>query len=216
MPGLSTMLDLDTLTVDVLVFFVWSVTPLSWLYVFITVLSRYTDWSIYWPKAHAAILTWCSIEAIFSIYYAYLIQLVQRRGPAPMYGRRFLRMVFSRALESGMTVDPDHAESLATTSEGGDSGSYGLRQRKQGRYDGVAAERPPPNPLATKRLRAASYLPRFVLQEPISRDDPRAKEFAEVCHVISKRLRLPRADLSHAYIDFSNKQCGSRGQKRKI
>lgn len=98
-----------------------------------------------------------------------------------MYGRRFLRMVFSRALESGMDEEGEAAGSGPSTIPNGSvSGSHQLRQRKQRNTASSASQRPPPNPLATKRLRAASFLPRFVEQEPLHRNDPRAIRFAEV------------------------------------
>lgn len=71
------------------------------------------------------------------------------------------------------------------TTNGSVSGGYDLRRRKQRSTPATSSQQPPPNPLATKRLRAASFLPRFVEQEPLHRNDPRAIRFAEVGNIHS-------------------------------
>jgi hypothetical protein len=187
MAGLSSMLDLGSLNVQLLVLCVWSLTPICWIYASLTLLSYIVELPTlpllplpeWWRSQvlHPVYLTWSVIEVLFSIYYAYLARKVQQRGPAPMYGRRFLRMVFSRALESNMDIDSDLSQDVA----GSNTAGYDLRRRKNLTGQGKTNGRPSPSPLATKRLRAASYLPRFVVQEPLDREDPRAKKFAEVC-----------------------------------
>ncbi|CAO1613899.1 unnamed protein product [Jaminaea pallidilutea] len=79
-------------------------------------------------------LPWASIEAAFSLWYAYQKRRIQRPGPRPLYSRRFLHRVFARALKSGMAVaDDDGAESqevdrhLAVHQQNGDSA---VRRRK--------------------------------------------------------------------------------------
>ncbi|UZJ54002.1 hypothetical protein CBS101457_003322 [Exobasidium rhododendri] len=114
------------------------------------------------------------VESVFSIYYAYLARRVQQRGPAPMYGRRFLRRVFSRALESGM--DDDDGVYNGKGNAENVNGNHDIRKRRNRDYEGAKLASPS---LATKRLRAASFVPRFVDKEPLHRDDPRAKSFAK-------------------------------------
>jgi hypothetical protein len=189
MAGLSSILDIGSLNVRILIFCVWSLTPICWIYASLTLISLIVDLPTlpllplpeWWRSQvlHPVYLTWSIIEVVFSIYYAYLARKVQKRGPAPMYGRRFLRMVFSRALESNMDM-----LSSAEGSNGTQDKGYDLRRRKKPTEDVKPNKRPSVNPLATKRLRAASYLPRFVVQEPLDRDDPRAKMFSEVSEAL--------------------------------
>jgi hypothetical protein len=218
MPGLASMLDLGSLTVGILVFSIWSLTPVSWIYVCLTVASFFVSLPTlpllplptWWRSEiiHPIFLTWSIVEVVFSIIYAGLVRQVQQRGPAPMYGRRFLRRVFSRALESGMddidTVDKGKEES----GKGSGNGVYQLRKRKNVDNEG---RRPSSNPMATKRLRAASFVPRFVDKEPLHKDDPRAKAFAKV-RPWGAGLKEYQLSAKESSPYGRSKQCGSLGR----
>ncbi|CAO1618630.1 unnamed protein product [Parajaminaea phylloscopi] len=51
-------------------------------------------------------LPWALLEALFSVWHAYQVRRLQRPGPKPLYSRRFLDRVFSRALRSGLEDHP--------------------------------------------------------------------------------------------------------------
>lgn len=205
MPGLSTFLDLSTFKVHVLVWCTWSLVPLSWLYVLGSVLPPH--WTQPWwssqtlvrslgPFTHTILLSWAAVEVAFSLYYQTCVYRIQKRGLSPIYGRRFLRQVFSRALESGMEDGPHpHTDvrsrgtvlsqdlprglTSRTQSAGTSSTQNGLTSRAQKGSTTQSENGFHHAPLATNRLRSASYVPKFVAEEPLDRKDPRARLFAE-------------------------------------
>ncbi|PWN98523.1 hypothetical protein FA09DRAFT_345885 [Tilletiopsis washingtonensis] len=100
MTAASSMLHLSRLSVYLVIHGVWCITPLSWLYLFLTF---FRGAPLPLPKPlHAGLAAYCALEAAFSLYHAYLVRQVQQPGPPPVYGRRFLRGVLIRALETGM------------------------------------------------------------------------------------------------------------------
>lgn len=179
--SLVSMLHPSSLAVDGIILTVWSITPLSWVYVGVSI-ARYFGHTV--PLVppipafvHYPLLFWSAVELVFSLYYLYLARRLQAKGPAPVYGRRFLRQVFARALESGMDdVEYDGTEKdeqAVATAAGATRSDHAGTLRHRGGQQGSRL-----NPLATKRLRAASLLPRFVDKEPLDKDDPRARAFA--------------------------------------
>lgn len=62
-------------------------------------------------------LPWAHLEALFAIFYAYAARRIQAPGPKPLYSRRFLNRVFSRALRSGL-ADPESISGKSTFDDG--------------------------------------------------------------------------------------------------
>lgn len=206
--------DASVVITRLLILFIWGVTPFSWLALFTKgtryYLTHHADYPIddkiwsfvvrYSPSTVSAVLDnlftrrwrwvsplfylYCATEAAFSIYYWYLCRQIQRPGPKPLYGRRFLRGVFARALQAGLGPAPEgeqiqsYASAVSTSIDSSDSSGLTLR----GPNGQVAAlnETSAPSDVRSRlgRLRAASFVPQFVTA-PIAEDDPRAKKFQE-------------------------------------
>lgn len=117
------------------------------------------------PILSGAFYTYCGIEVVFSLYHWHLSRTIQRPGPRPLYGRRFLRSVFAQALEAGLgkADQPDHANSSAVS---------------KAAFNGSTTEQTEPADVRQRlgRLRATSFVPEFV-QRPLQPDDPRAIKF---------------------------------------
>lgn len=206
-----------------LILIVWGVVPLSWLALLSRALryylDHYTSYSIdaavwnwvvkhspltvtrvwahllspRWRWASNLVYSYCALEAAFSLYYLHLARRVQRPGPRPLYGRRFLRSVFAQALEAGLkpaSEDITHESKLSYTSAVSasptaasnstagpvSSGIHGQSTTSPSELNESSA----PSHVRQRlgRLRAASFVPQFVAA-PISEDDPRAIKFQE-------------------------------------
>ncbi|SPO27509.1 uncharacterized protein UTRI_10626 [Ustilago trichophora] len=140
-----------------------------------------------WRWASTFFYLYCAVEAAFSLYYWHLSRQIQKPGPRPLYGRRFLRGVFAQALQAGLNSDPiesgkqQQQQSYASAVSGSSSSfpSSGLTSRIS---SGEAAlnETSAPSNVRQRlgRLRAASFVPQFVTA-PIAEDDPRAIKFQQ-------------------------------------
>ncbi|PWZ01327.1 hypothetical protein BCV70DRAFT_158426 [Testicularia cyperi] len=142
------------------------------------------------PVLSTIFYTYCTAEVIFSIYYAHLCRQIQRPGPRPLYGRRFLRGVFAQALEAGLKTphDDSHANgarssyasaisrfpTASNVANGVTHRSTSTLVPEQSQESGA----PTDVRQRLKRLRAASFVPEFV-HRPLTADDPRAKKFQQ-------------------------------------
>lgn len=134
-----------------------------------------------WRLASNLFYLYCAAEAAFSIYYWYLCRRIQRPGPRPLYGRRFLRGVFAQALQAGLktgssdTSKASYASAVSTSID-----STGLTARSTPSGSAGLNETSAPSDVRQRlgRLRAASFVPQFVTA-PIAADDPRAIKFQE-------------------------------------
>lgn len=137
--------------VNLIIFSIWSIIPLSWAYFLLSVHRLAPFRPIYplqsisnntHPLIHYPIFFYSSLEVSFSIWHFLQVRRIQAPGPAPLYGRRFLRQVFSRALSSGMNpenhthvephlqhskANPEKIESYLDKNE--NKGGHNLRQR---------------------------------------------------------------------------------------
>ncbi|GAA5998083.1 uncharacterized protein JCM10292_002311 [Rhodotorula paludigena] len=96
---------------------VWAITPLSWIYVFYTLVTLSPSLSSARPAPasspsafrvlHYVCLAYCCVECAFSIYYRYLAIRCQRLRPPPRHSRKFLRALFLRSLENGLTLEEE-------------------------------------------------------------------------------------------------------------
>ncbi|BGO88940.1 hypothetical protein NBRC10512_005694 [Rhodotorula toruloides] len=113
---------------------VWSVTPLSWVYVLWTVLTSaipalrpgrpatVAPSPLVFRILHYITLTYCSVECAFSIWYKWKAYQCQKLREAPTYSRKYLRGVFLRALENGIDIEEELAEEAGEGAKGGDLG----------------------------------------------------------------------------------------------
>ncbi|SJX62435.1 uncharacterized protein SRS1_13284 [Sporisorium reilianum f. sp. reilianum] len=212
--------DASLVITRLLILTVWGVTPLSWLALLSRALRyflhRHTSYSIdaalwsfiakhsprsitnalahllspRWRWASNLFYFYCALEAAFSLYYLHLSRRIQRPGPRPLYGRRFLRSVFAQALQAGLkpttedlTDQPQqsYASAVAAVSDN----TAGLTSRGTNGHSAPASssglnEASAPSNVRQRlgRLRAASFVPQFVTA-PISADDPRAIKFQQ-------------------------------------
>ncbi|PWN54305.1 hypothetical protein IE53DRAFT_215759 [Violaceomyces palustris] len=133
------------------------------------------------PRISKLVLLWALVEVAFSFYHASLVRRIQSPGPRPLYGRKFLRGVFAKALQSGIAKGGKVDEANATA-----SGRTTRSQSRVASQDGNA-----PNGREDlvdipdiqmrqryKRLRSASFVPDFV-HRPLEAKDPRAQKFQE-------------------------------------
>ena len=185
-----------------LVISIWAVTPLSWIALLLRSsyllglhlellnedacdpFRKYPALKHLYPSSHpllsSALFIYCGIEAAFSIYHAHLKRKIQSPGPRPLYGRRFLRGVFAKALESGLSEAPDPSASASgryslrsLTNQNGHANGNGHRNTTQADANGDSQMRQ-----RLGRLRAASFVPAFV-ERPLEAHDPRAIKFQE-------------------------------------
>ncbi|CDR98948.1 uncharacterized protein SPSC_06287 [Sporisorium scitamineum] len=214
--------DASLVITRLLILTVWGVTPLSWLALLSRALRyflhSYTPYSIdaalwsfivkrsprtvsnalayllssRWRWASNLFYFYCALEAAFSLYYLHLSRQIQRPGPRPLYGRRFLRSVFAQALQAGLksssedlTDQPKQSyASAVSTSHGASDNTAGLTSRGSNGQSTAASsglnEAAAPSNVRQRlgRLRAASFVPQFVTT-PISADDPRAIKFQQ-------------------------------------
>ncbi|EST04692.1 E3 ubiquitin-protein ligase Highwire/Pam/Rpm-1 [Kalmanozyma brasiliensis GHG001] len=206
--------DASIVLTRLLILTVWGITPFSWLALLTRIIRYYLNnhtsysidsrlWATFvkhsprtvtnifahllsprWRWASTVFYSYCAIEAAFSLYHLHLSQRLQRPGPRPLYGRRFLRSVFAQALQAGL--EPS-GEDLTN---GNAKGSYasavqaslgdGPVSRRTNGSSSLRKEDPPPSDVRQRlgRLRAASFVPQFV-SSPISADDPRALKFQQ-------------------------------------
>lgn len=213
--------DASLIITRLLVLFVWGVTPFSWLALLSRALRYYlhhhTPYSLdaalwkfivrhsprsvtnvlahflspRWRWASNGFYIYCAVEAAFSLYYLHLARQIQRPGPRPLYGRRFLRSVFAQALQAGLKPSSEDLAdqprqsyaSAVSTSLGASENNGGLVSRAsngQSKSSTALNETSAPSDVRQRlgRLRAASFVPQFVTA-PISEDDPRAVKFQE-------------------------------------
>ncbi len=205
--------DASLVATRLLVLLIWSVIPLCWLY---TILFSARALHLY-PSSPASIglhlerffssrlvLIYTSVEVLFYIYQLHLKRLVQRPGPRPTYGRRFLRFVFSQALDGGLHKNNAIDHATTTRSSNASNGSaYNLRKRSAAPAPmatipagEATSDKPSSRPFPSaiqptddlpedvgkverlRRLRAVSYVPAFV-DDNLQRSDPRAKAFSD-------------------------------------
>ncbi|KAK4699831.1 hypothetical protein P7C70_g6424, partial [Phenoliferia sp. Uapishka_3] len=99
---------------------------------------------------HYVVLAYSSLEIPFSIYYRYLANKAQVRRSNRQYTRKYLRDVFRRSLENGLTLDHEGAEddSLEVLARGKLARStsrktlargQSLRKRKTSLFGGASA-----------------------------------------------------------------------------
>ncbi len=128
--------DASIVVTRLLILVVWGVTPFCWLALVSRALrfylNRYTTYSLdaalwraivahaparitavlqkllspKWRWASTPFYVYCAAEAAFSIYHWHLSRVIQRPGPRPLYGRRFLRGVFAQALQAVSSIPP--------------------------------------------------------------------------------------------------------------
>ncbi|KDN40346.1 hypothetical protein K437DRAFT_258686 [Tilletiaria anomala UBC 951] len=210
--------DALMLATRALIFGLWSITPICWLYIIAFFLHELG----YYPSSilpegvlrfdfdrnvtSKGLLAYCLIENAFSIYLHILKRRIQKPGPRPIYGRRFLCYVFSRALEGGLGSKPygsfnptANGDSAANRPNRGAS-VYNLRKRLapttlepitvieqpalKPRSPGTISpslgqtEDEKAKTARIARLRSVSYVPSFV-DGDLHRDDPRAKTFMD-------------------------------------
>lgn len=212
--------DASLILTRLLILTVWGVTPFSWLALILravrSYLHAYTPYSIdanvwsfivrHMPRSFTAALEsglslrlrwipnlfyiYCAAEVAFSLYYWHLSRRIQKPGPRPLYGRRFLRGVFAQALQAGLkpASGDDTAPSAkqqstyasAVSSSTGSSDRNGLVSRTAASGQDGLDERSAPSHVRQRlgRLRAASFVPHFV-SAPIAEDDPRAIKFQQ-------------------------------------
>ncbi|KAN0063190.1 hypothetical protein ACQY0O_004354 [Thecaphora frezii] len=189
-----------------LVLLVWGVTPCCWLllvprlaYLAAMHFSSYRadPFAAYhpafehlYPSRHpwisSALFSYCAIEAAFSIYHAWLVRKVQAPGPRPLYGRRFLRGVFTKALESGLkqrhhdAVEPTRASGRFDPRVRHRAGNALQRQLSgsDGSDHGASIASDKEARARLGRLRSASFVPAFV-DQPLTHHDPRAGRFQQ-------------------------------------
>ncbi len=198
-----------------LILTIWSVTPLSWFVILSRAtryyLHHYTPYSLdaklwhlivhhaprpivaaagflaspRWRWLATSLYLYCLAEVLFSIYYWHLCRSIQRPGPRPLYGRRFLRGVFSQALQAGLKASdspPQPAQSYASAV----SISRSINSHPSNPPPAAETTPSPLNETSAPptvrqrlgRLRAASFVPQFVTA-PIAADDPRAIKFQQ-------------------------------------
>lgn len=214
--------DASLIITRLLILTVWGVTPFSWLVLITRAvryyLHHYTTHSIdrtvwnfvvkhsprtvsqFWAHLLSPRWRWasnffyfyCALEAAFSLYHLHLSRRIQRPGPRPLYGRRFLRSVFAQALQAGLnTASEDTSElkqsfasAVSPSHPGAEKGTTELISRGSNGQSASSTsglnETSSPSDVRQRlgRLRAASFVPQFVSQ-PISGDDPRAIKFQE-------------------------------------
>ncbi|SNX85596.1 uncharacterized protein MEPE_04305 [Melanopsichium pennsylvanicum] len=209
--------DASLVATRLLILTVWGLTPLSWLILIFRLirytLQHYTTYPIdtkIWgfvsklsprfistilehvlsPRlrcARNAFYLYCAAEAAFSLYYWHLCRKIQKPGPRPLYGRRFLRGVFAQALQAGLKTtssyddgNPHQSYSSAVSTSLDSSVASGLESRVANGSSTALNETCAPSDVRQRlgRLRAASFVPQFV-STPISEHDPRAKKFQE-------------------------------------
>lgn len=180
--------------------------PLSWAYVLLTILHQYRPLSLMahpLPLLHPVMFLYSTLECAFSIYHRYLTYKVQRLLPPPNYSRSFLRSVLIRALESGMDDhdgDDGDSEAAFAASRAAEGAGVSIDAQDASARNGRALRRRVaapdkkeavsfapgaertfalPENMITPRMRSASVLPSFVLDQPLHRDDVRAKRFRD-------------------------------------
>lgn len=105
---------------------IWSVTPLSWVYVLWTIRDPVSLPTCLPPHPLVRLLrsllfSYALLEVGFSVYYRWLAVRVQQRVPWPAQRLDFLREVLVKSLESGMgdslsgAYDADRPPSFVTT-----------------------------------------------------------------------------------------------------
>ncbi|KAI3476460.1 hypothetical protein L1887_61958 [Cichorium endivia] len=208
--------DASIVVTRLLILVVWGVTPFCWLALVSRALrfylNRYTTYSLdaalwrtvvahaparitavlqkllspKWRWASTPFYVYCAAEAAFSIYHWHLSRVIQRPGPRPLYGRRFLRGVFAQALQAGLKHPADEKQTYASavsSSVARATNGHGLTERiSNGNPETAAGLHEPSAPSSVRqrlgRLRAASFVPQFV-SAPVAADDPRAIKFQQ-------------------------------------
>ncbi|TKY87826.1 hypothetical protein EX895_003407 [Sporisorium graminicola] len=211
--------DASLVITRILILTVWGITPLSWLALLSRALRHFLNqhptysidsalWhfivkrsppvvsnalehllSPRWRWASNLFYFYCALEAAFSLYYLHLSRQIQRPGPRPLYGRRFLRNVFAQALQAGLKPSSEdladsprqsYASAVATSS----ANTAGLTSRASNGQSTASSPGLDETAAASNmrkrlgRLRAASFVPQFVTA-PVSADDPRAIKFRQ-------------------------------------
>ncbi|EPQ28870.1 uncharacterized protein PFL1_03672 [Pseudozyma flocculosa PF-1] len=192
--------DAYMLVARVLVVFVWSITPACWVIlvsrlVYLAAAPRYPPLATQaallqshpllqhlCPTRHPwffnGLFVYCAVEAAFSIYHARLARKIQAPGPRPLYGKRFIRTVFAKALESGLKQPNgtnDTARASGRLAPPRQNGSATALARPSDAEATAAAE---DVRRRMGRLRTASFVPNFV-HRPLEHDDPRAIRFQQ-------------------------------------
>lgn len=208
--------DASIVVTRLLILVVWGVTPFCWLALVSRALrfylNRYTTYSLdaalwraivahaparitavlqkllspKWRWASTPFYVYCAAEAAFSIYHWHLSRVIQRPGPRPLYGRRFLRGVFAQALQAGLKHPADEKQTYASavsSSVARATNGHALTERNSnGNPESAAGLHEPSAPSSVRqrlgRLRAASFVPQFV-SAPVAADDPRAIKFQQ-------------------------------------
>ncbi|KAK9897587.1 hypothetical protein P389DRAFT_58697 [Cystobasidium minutum MCA 4210] len=168
----------SVLTCRLIVLLVWSITPLSWMYVIWRVASYFSPHdpssistsqdsnpiSLVRTITFRCLFGYAIIEVVFSIYYRYLMYKVQERTSFPQYSRAFLRQTLARALEDGMKQEGEQAIAKSATAETEKSDSKLTRRPRRATFSNA-------------HFSQLSFLDE---RNKLSRDDPRAVEWRKM------------------------------------